>query len=207
MVELRLPPPTRNVTPQFKILKPGQKLLRIFDPMRYGASAVGFRHYGPVSRFDHHRGKTPAADPTRGIIYAGMTLSCCLVEVFGDGDVIEVKQQQVACLTLTKSLKLLDLRGTAAMKAGTVAAVSAIAQRSISQAWGRYFYEHPHLYQKVDGLIFNNAHNAEEAIALYERAKRQITSADVKAIELNHPELRSAIFKIANRHDLLVQPY
>ncbi|MGH2412245.1 MAG: RES family NAD+ phosphorylase [Microcystaceae cyanobacterium] len=207
MVKLRLPPPTRNVTPQFEILKPGQKLLRIFDPTRYGATAIGFRHYGPLGRFDHHRGKTPAADPARGIIYAGMTLSCCLVEVFGDGDVIEVNQQQVACLTLTDSLKLLDLRGAAAMQAGTVAAISAIAQRSISQAWGRYFYEHPQLYQEVDGLIFNNAHNAEEAIALYERAKRQITSADVKVMELNHPELRSAIFRIAARHDLLVQPY
>lgn len=205
MVKVRLPPPTRNVMPQFEILKPGQKLLRIFDPTKYGATATGFRYYGPISRFDHHRGK-PAVDPTRGISYAGMTLSCCVVEVFGDGDVVEVKQQQVACLTLTESLKLLDLRGAAAMKAGTVAAISAIAQRSVSQAWGRYFYDRPQ-YGEVDGLIFNNAHNGEGAIALYERAKPQLTSAHVRVMALNHPELRSAIFRIANRHSLLVQPY
>lgn len=207
MVKLRLPPPTRNVTPQYEVLKPGQKLLRIFDPTRYGAKATSFRYYGPISRFDHQEGKTPAIDPTRGILYAGKTLSCCLIEVFGDGDVIEVKQQQVAYLTLTKSLTLLDLRGAAAMKAGTVAAILAVAQRSVSQAWGRYFYEHPQLYQEIDGLIFNSAHNGEEAIALYERAKPQLTLADVKVLKLNHPELRSAIFRIAARHSLLVLPY
>ena len=34
-------------------------------------------------------------DPDRGISYAGLTLSCCLVECFGDVGVIEIKGQQI----------------------------------------------------------------------------------------------------------------
>ena len=53
MVEIRYPPPTRNITPQLFELKPGTTIQRIFDPTSYGATAIGFRYYGPLSRFDH----------------------------------------------------------------------------------------------------------------------------------------------------------
>ena len=59
-------------------------------------------------------------DPQRSVIYAGLSLSCCLVEIFGDGGVIRIEQQQLAFITLKDTLKLLDLRGSAAMAAGTV---------------------------------------------------------------------------------------
>jgi hypothetical protein len=93
------------------------------------------------------------------------------------------------------------------MAAGTVSAVSGTTLRKISQAWGRYFYENPQLYGQVDGLIFSGAHNAEDAIALYERAESKLALTKVKVLELAHPELKTAIFKIAARHSLLVEPY
>jgi len=53
------------------------------------------------------------------------------------------------------------------MKAGSVAALAKVADRSLSQAWSRYFYEQQKIYSEVDGIIYYNAHNDEEAIVLY----------------------------------------
>ena len=243
MVAIRLPPPSRNLSPQLKTLKPNTKLIRIFDPTKYNAQALGFRSFGeglipslyggtctprPISRFDHHRidvtSGQPQLDPERSIIYAAFTLSSCLVEIFGDGDVVEVKQQQVASIYTAETLNLLDLRGNNAMKAGTVTAIAKTANRNLSQTWSRYFYERKDLYSDLDGIIYSNAHNAvrpraadrrkgtltktdDDALALYERAQSKLVTSKVKTMPLKHPALRSAIFQIAENHSLLVSPY
>ena len=141
MVVVHLPPPLRSITPEFVTLDRNDVLLRIFDPTKYNATATDFRNYGPVSRFDHHRQYPNKIDPERSVIYASPTLSCCLVEIFGAGGIIRIERQQLAFITLKNAFKLLDLRGSAAMAAGTLAAISSITERNISQAWGRYFYE------------------------------------------------------------------
>ena len=184
--------------------------------------ATGFRSYGPVSRFDHqrcdpappkgareraprHSSNEPSFDSRRRIIYAGFSLSCCIVEYFGDGEIINTENIRLAIIYLNKELELLDLRGSGAMAAGTVTAISAITQREISQAWGRYFYEHVELYDRVDGLIFSGAHNGEDAIALYERAEDTISSSKVKTIDLKSETLKSTILKIADEHGFDVE--
>jgi hypothetical protein len=223
MVDVKLPPPLRNVNPQTTILPANTKLRRIYDPTRYDAIcpkglaarreavsfriAIGFRSYGPVSRFDHHSSGKASDDSQRRIIYAGFTLSCCIAEYFGDGEIVNVENIRLAIIYLSKELKLLDLRGKAAMAAGTVTAISAITQTKITQAWGRYFYEHIELYDRVDGLIFSGAHNGEDAIALYERAEAIISSSKVKEIDLKNETLRSTILKIADEHGLEVETY
>lgn len=116
-----------------------------------------------------------------------------MVEVFGDTRVIETNNLEVAMLELTQPIKLLDLRGSAAMKVGTVAAISKTADRDLSQAWSRYFYDHPQIFGAIDGLIFSNAHNDEDAIALYERAKSQLNSSKVTTLPLSSSTLQSAI--------------
>ena len=205
MVVVRMPPPIGGISPTHVTLGIGEVLIRIFDPTRYGATAISFRSYGPISRFDHHGSYKNKIDLDRSVIYTGRTLSCCLVEIFGDGGIIVIEQQQVAFLTLTNNIKLLDIRGSGAMGAGTVAAISSITQRDISQAWGRYFYEHPELYDEIEGLIFSGAHNGEDAIVLYERAKVKIESARVEVLNLNHPDLVAPILEIAEVHGLLVK--
>ena len=40
MVEIRYPPPTRNISPQWFELKPGTTIQRIFDPTSYGAQRI-----------------------------------------------------------------------------------------------------------------------------------------------------------------------
>ena len=206
MVEIRYPPPTRNISPQWFELKAGTTIIRIFDPTSYSASATGFRYYGPLSRFDHHRPTArPEIDKERGVIYAGLSLSCCLIEIFGDDETIKIQQQQTAFITLNQSFKLLDLKESGAWDAGSVAAMTSDGRRKLTQAWSRYFYENPDLYGNIEGLIFDNAHDGQTAIALYERASPQLLSADVSVLDLNEPTIRETVLAIANRLNLLVE--
>lgn len=205
MVDIRYPPPTRNINPLWFELKSGTTIQRIFDPTSYGATATGFRYYGPLSRFDQQQSQKPKLHDKRGIIYAGLSLSCCLIEVFGDDETIKIQQQQIAYITLRQSLKLLDLRDSGAWGAGSVAVMAVDGRRKLTQAWSRYFYENPDLYGNIDGLIFKNAHDGQAAIALYERAIPQLSSADILTLNLNDPTIRETILTIANRLNLSVE--
>ena len=206
MVEIRYPPPTRNISPQWFELKAGTTIQRIFNPTSYGATATGFRYYGPLSRFDHQSIKNkPVVSKDRGIIYAGLSLSCCLIEIFGDDETIKIQQQKIAYITLKQSLKLLNLRESGAWNAGSVSAMSVDGRRKLTQAWSRYFYENPDLYGDLDGLIFSNAHDGKPAIALYERAASKLLSADVSILDLNDPTIRETVLAIATRLNLLVE--
>jgi hypothetical protein len=163
-------------------------------------------------RFDHHRGvgtdRTPARDATRGIYYAAFTLSSCLVELFGDATRQIVRQGRlIARPRLLRDLHLLDLRGSGAMRAGTVAAIAKVPDRQITQAWSRFFYERTDLYTAVDGLLFFNAHNDEEALALYERASDALFCPDSNSAyvrRLDDPALLPAILTIAEDNNLTV---
>ncbi len=208
MVVIASPPPLKPPSPLFRIVAAGSFMLRIFDPTRHGTTAVTFRYFGPLGRFDHQQLSltgSSSEDPDRGISYAGLTLSCCLVECFGDVGVIEIKGQQIARLELTRDLTLLDLRGSGAMRAGAVAALAKIADRNLSQAWSRYFYERTADYGQLDGISYLNAHNDEEAIAIYERAQSALVCPDSQILPLNHPSLRPAILEaaITNHLDFL----
>jgi hypothetical protein len=216
MVEHHFPPPINHVSPSIYTLEVGRKLMRIYDPTnKYKTQALTFRYSKPIYRFDHQQSEeksdlTPRAseaDRARGIWYGAFTLSCCLTEIFGDSRTITVAEREVALITLTKPLTLLDLRGSAAMGAGTVASIGGTAKRKVSQAWSRYFYEHPELYGEVTGLIYHTAHNGEDGIALYERAELNLASSNVKVMKLDHPQLQGAILKIALDNGMVVISY
>lgn len=180
MVKILLPPPQDIPNPLLRLLPAGTTLYRIFSPGRHGVAALTFRAFGPMSRFDHHRGRLqsdkrlPAEDGDRRIYYAAFSLSGCLVECFGDTELILMRDQFLAKPVTTRDLSLLDLQGPGAMRSGANAALAKVADRSISQAWARYFYDHERLYTAVDGLIYTNAHNEEAALALFERAENSL---------------------------------
>ena len=94
-------------------------------PWPDGNRACSFRRTGPLHRFDHHE---PAGDGTD-----------------------QQAGRQLALLETTRPIKLLDLQGNGAMRAGTVVAISGAADRQLSQKWSRYFYG---CYQDIDGLIY-----------------------------------------------------
>ena len=178
--------------------------MRIFDPARHRMQALTFVGNGPRNRFDHHRLPSSGLtwdDPDRAIYYAAKTLSCCVAEIFGDTRLIDRPHLRVAMPVVTRALRLLDLRGTAAMGAGTIAALSGEGDRALTQAWSRYFYEEPSRI-RCDGLVYRGAHNAEAAHALFERAKDGLKCCSADVIDLDDPLLRPELLHIAYRHGM-----
>jgi RES domain len=217
MVLILPPPPTVTPRPQHETVETQTTLVRIFNPAsRYKTQASTYRYFGPLLRFDHHQPltKEEAAkfkgkkDPLRGITYWGFTLSCCLVELFGDPKIVEFKDYEVAIAIVEQPLLLLDIRDQGAMAAGSVAALGSVADRSVSQAWSRYFYEQTDIYQKVDGILYSNAHNGEKAIALYERSEPIISNAKIQTRSLKDRSIRHLIdAAVAENNMNCFEPY
>lgn len=208
MVKLIYPPP-KKFDPVFYILKKDTIIIRAFNPddPNYLGNPLAFRFYGPLKRFDHQRGKSdnpddPCHDPQRGILYAGETLSCCIVECFGDSPhLIICGNWELAKIKLTCDLKLLSLDGSGAMKAGTCAAIEKIPNLSLTQAWARFFYDK---VLDVGGLIYSNAHNNQISFALNERTCSALSLVDT--IRLDDPGLRRALLLIAHQNGLTLDP-
>ncbi len=218
MVKIPLPPISgkNKLKPLFHTLKKGELLYRIFSP-EFNPTALTFRHWGPLGRFDHQRCTLPQdcdavrtcepiTDLERGISYFAPTISCCLVEVFGDTGIIQITDHKIGLITPNCDLILLDIRNQGAMRAGAnEATLSKIPDRTTSQTWSRYFYEQPDIYTQIHGIIYGNAHNDEDAIALYERAEQFLTLKE--EVSLKHKDLRSLILKAAFENSLIIEPY
>jgi hypothetical protein len=207
MVQINLPPPKVLPQPVIFSVAIGTPYLRLYNPVPHHAQALTFRTFGPLRRFDHQQKKTgePVQNPERGILYAGESMSGCIVEIFGDTGIIVAGTWEVALLETKRSLNLLDLRGDGAMRAGTVAGVCKDSDHAISQAWSHYFYETEFVYGAVDGILYGNAHNDEQALALYERAKDGLSC--LMTLPLNDDQLRSEVLLIASEYGLIVEPY
>ena len=206
MVSVVPPPPDarRRINPTHHTIVAGTDLFRIYDATQpHGPrSGSAFRWRGPFARFDHHRGTNTRE--RRGIWYGGLTLGCAVVEAFDIG-IIEPGTKRLARARATRDLLLLDLRGPAAMRSGTVAAISA-GDHSLSQPWSRYFWEHPEIYGEIDGLYYPSAHNGEPAIALYERGRNGIDVPSGHDAPLTDRAVITAVRRVAINHGLIVLP-
>jgi hypothetical protein len=211
MPAIDFPPPRHRVGLSQLVLitlRPGAQLFRVYDPCsRHRPGPRTFRSNGPRMRFDHHRGMrehgmvVPADDAERAVYYCGLTLSGALVEVFGDARMIERGTFRMVRSTLRTSAVVLDLRGDGAMRAGTIAAVGSIERRDVTQAWARWFYE---TYPRVEGLLYANAHNGEDAVALFERGRRAIEAASQRVVRLARPDMEEPLLRIAARTGMIV---
>jgi hypothetical protein len=186
MVRISQPPPRGVLQPVHREMPAGSTLLRVYNPTIYSTEPLTIRYVGPLSRSDHHRSAPPAVllragrrplyrDPDRGISYAAQAFSCCLVEVFGDTRKIQLRPWLFAIVRPRRALLLLELRDSAAMGAGTTAAIAKIPNRRTTQAWSRWFYDHPADYQTIDGIIAGGAHNDQACVTLFERCQTDLT--------------------------------
>ena len=200
-------PPAGAVKPSFRRLAAGTRLYRIWNHADPYAGVLKFRANGPRHRFDHHRvvGAGPADDPERSILYAGKTFSCAFVETLSELGPIDLSLYSISEIILRQKVRLLDLRGGAAMRAGTIAAISSVRERKFTQQWAREFYENP-AFQGPQGLCYRNAHNHEEAYAFFERALPAFDSTLATTKRLDSLAWRDAAYRIAKIHNLVILP-
>ena len=206
MVTVALPPPSarRRIRPAHHVLRAGTDVFRIYDPKGAHGPRDGraFRWRGPYARFDHHRGT--GTRERRGIWYGALTVGCAVAEAFDIG-IVDPGTKRLARAQATRDLLLLDLRGRGAMRAGTVAAISA-ADHRLSQQWSRYFWEHPQVYGELDGLFYASAHNGEPAVALYERGRDGVGVPSGHDARLTDPAVLAVIRREALDQGLVVLP-
>jgi hypothetical protein len=195
MVRIDLPPPQRSVQPVFHTLPAGTRLLRIYDPGEWNNTALTFRRTGgPKLRFDPH---LSPEEESRGIHYSALTLEGCVVEVFGDDGMICTGSRRLGSLLLKRNLRLLDLRGEGAWRAGAAAAICSSPFHRDAQPWARYFYESD---AYLDGLLYPNAHNAADAVGLFERAEHALIAEH--DLPLADPRLRPRLLAAAEALNL-----
>ncbi|HVX29315.1 MAG TPA: hypothetical protein VHA53_02460, partial [Nitrolancea sp.] len=200
------------VDPCFLDIPSGNQLVRLYNPSRRNTTPLAFRSYGPLKRFDHHRGnggeRQPDEDPERAVYYAAWSgdladaLASCIVEIFGDTGIVETEPWSIALPTLVRPLRLLDLRGHGAMRAGTVAAI-AKCEHMHSQPWSRYFYDTTSDFDTIDGLIYLNAHNDGDALMLYERGRDALRCDTGSVLRLDDPALRPLLLQIMRANNLV----
>jgi hypothetical protein len=124
--------------------------------------------------------------------------------VFGDRRTIVLDPWMVAIARPVRSLQLLDLRGPGAMGAGTTAALAKIPTRVVTQAWARWFYDHPQDYALVDGILSSGAHNDEACVTLFERCQADVSHDPSEHWPLALPDIQLLIEDIALRHNMSV---
>jgi hypothetical protein len=156
-------------------LAAGTKLARIyFAGGPHPTSWNEFRHWGPLrtARFDHHLtlANGEPYDQDRSILYCATLALTCLAELFQDTRRINRarKAPWLVIFELQRELKLLDISGSYATRAGASMAIAS-GNRARARGWARDFYDaHPGL----DGLQYcSSMHANESAIALTDRAE------------------------------------
>ncbi|HEY9899254.1 MAG TPA: RES family NAD+ phosphorylase [Pantanalinema sp.] len=179
-------------------------IYRIFNAKR---SPVDFRPKGPSDRFDHHRGPglalgfeprgcDAARDPERRVLYAGIDLTCCLVERFRETRVIQGGTNALAKLRVTRSLKLLDLRGMGTLRNGVTAEIAKEPDRLATQAWSRYFVGSG-IYGNLDGIVWPSRVVDLDTFVFFESADGAFEV--LRTIRLNDPLLRAPIDALVSR--------
>jgi hypothetical protein len=160
----------------------------------------GFRHFGPVLRFDPH------PPPRRlhadsGIWYGAWSPDAALAETFQTDRTIDRFRDKpyLTGLRFTRELRLLDVAadstGAWATRAGGTFAIST-APHPITQRWARRIVE---AFPDVDGLRYNSRFAGTACIALFLPAATAMPSHPVFSEPLNHPGLARRIAAAAQR--------
>ena len=162
-----------QLDPTLITLAPGQLLYRVYSrggsyPARWNA----FRHFGPLSRFDHHlpdRHGNPVLQ-TCGILYAATDVATAVAEFFERNRrrVNRYRRQPwLVSFALYGEVRLLDITDTFPVRAGASSKLAA-GPYSHAQNWSRGFYDS---YPANQGVYYRSSLTVRPSIALYERAR------------------------------------
>lgn len=146
---------------------------RVYHRSTHTPDGVSFRHYGPLSRFDHHHPATPPQVDISGrcVLYIGSDLATSACEVFGEAGVAAIcPRYRVSIVEPTRPLTMFDLaRAGSAMAIGALPALSTgHERRSLTQQWARAILEDQPAGPEVRGVRYRSAYNDGIAIALWD---------------------------------------
>ncbi len=63
------------------------------------------------------------------------------------------------------------------------------------------------IYREIDGLIYPNAHNGLDAIAVYERAEAALECPPGRDWPLSDPVVETAVRAVAHENNLIVEEW
>lgn len=144
-------------------------------------------------------GKAPSrfSDPRKrkdenrfGVLYLGESFSVCFLEALirdrKDGKIgslligeDELRDRLFSEVSVTQALKLVDLRGTNAIKMGVPSDVHRGSRHGVSRLWSLAFHEHS---ESVDGIIYSSRLNGETNIAVYDRSLGRLKAKQVRPL-------------------------
>jgi hypothetical protein len=193
------PPPAKAPKPVYRKFSPGALFFRVINTKSKYPHTL-FRFHGPFERFDHHREEN-LSDPVRAVCYCASSLSACIAETCGSSRFIH-GNLDIINIEVTEELRLLDICGPNAMKAGTVSALSSTPDHEMSRKWASYFYLDTSIFGEIDGLVYFGAHNALECVVLWDRAISKVI--EKSKLSITDPSMEKQIYEIADQNNLIV---
>jgi hypothetical protein len=151
-------------------------LARHADPLGFGKSRSRFSD--PRRRVESNR---------FGVLYLGGSLNVCFLEAFlrdqrngaiGDLPIAEreLNIRSYAEIRVIETLRLVDLRGNAAIRMGVPSDVARASRHTLSRLWSLALHEHP---EQPDGIIYLSRLNSETNLAIYDRAIKKLATHGV----------------------------
>ena len=153
--------------PRVCTLRPGKRLVRVYNPQRYAWNAS--RGFGPIrgQRFDHH--PLPVGLTGReSVWYCSGSLSGAVAEAFGRIGIVDRScGRRICTVELTAPMALVDLFGVGPRRLGLDQRICTTTDTGATQEWARALYA-----QFVDlvGIRWRGRQASSENVVLTDRA-------------------------------------
>lgn len=153
------------------------------------------RRYGPLpsARFAPH--PEPPGPGAEGVTYAGVDIATALAEVFQETRVVDTASwaPQATAWVPARSLQLLDLTGTWALRNGAAAALTA-APRPTCREWARAIRS---TWPDLDGLLYESTMTGHRNVVLWNPAVETFPARPSFSRSLSHPVLWEVCRRVA----------
>lgn len=150
----------------------------------------GFRHFGPVLRFDPHP-PPPREHQTVGLWYGAASVTAALAEAFQHSRVVDrvFRVPYLTSLRFTRPLRVLNLAadggGHWPTRAGGNYALS-YADHELTMPWANRIHE---AFTALDGVRYNSRFSGHPGIALFRSAADAMPTVPVTTRALANPAL------------------